>query len=187
MMQTEPTPHPEVTMSQPDADPSDGRRESVNERMDRNWAELLQELRVTETGVQILTGFLLTVPFQQRFTMPDDHGRTVYLGLVVLAITATGLIVAPASLHRVLFRRHLKSELVHEADLVARGGLMALALVLAGSALLLFDIVLGRAAGVVAGATALMFLVVLWLLVPLRLTRRASVERATAPLPPSRQ
>ncbi|HEY5515231.1 MAG TPA: DUF6328 family protein, partial [Pengzhenrongella sp.] len=84
-------------------------------------------------------------------------------------------------------RRHLKSELVHEADLVARGGLMALALVLAGSALLLFDIVLGRAAGVVAGATALMLPVVLWLLVPLRLTRRASVERATAPLPPSRQ
>jgi hypothetical protein len=186
-----PTPHQEATMSQtedqPEDEPGDGRSESVNQRMDRNWSELLQELRVTETGVQILTGFLLTVPFQQRFTTLDHFQRTVYLCLVVLAITATGLIVAPVSLHRVLFRRHLKSELVHEAGLMERGGLMALALVLAGSALLLFDIVLGRAAGVVAGATALMLLVVLWLLVPLRLTRRASVERATAPLPPSRQ
>src|SRR5665647_3722751 len=83
-------PAPEVTMSQPDVDPSDGRRESVNQRMDRNWTELLQELRVTETGVQILTGFLLTVPFQQRFTVLDHYQRTVYLCLVVLAITATG-------------------------------------------------------------------------------------------------
>ncbi|PVU83951.1 sodium:proton antiporter [Cellulomonas sp. WB94] len=169
-----------------DEDPGDGRRESVNQRMDRNWSELLQELRVTETGVQILTGFLLTVPFQQRFTTLDDYERTVYLGLVVLAITATGLIVAPVSLHRVLFRRHLKSELVHEADLMARGGLMALALVLAGSALLLFDIVVGRAAGLVAGATALVFLVLVWLLVPLRLARRASAQRTAALPPPAR-
>ncbi|MGV8976746.1 MAG: DUF6328 family protein [Cellulomonas sp.] len=173
-------------MSQPDDKPGGGRRESVNERMDRNWSELLQELRVTETGVQILTGFLLTVPFQQRFTMLDDYERAVYLGLVVLAVTATGLIVAPVSLHRVLFRRGLKSELVHEADLMARGGLAALALVLAGSTLLLFDIVVGRTAGLAAGAIALVFLILVWLLVPLRLARRASPRRAAAPPPPER-
>jgi hypothetical protein len=184
MMQTGPTPHPEVTMPQPDADPSDGRRESVNERMDRNWTELLQEMRVTETGVQILTGFLLTVPFQQRFTTLDTYQRSVYLGLVVLAVTATGIIVAPVSLHRILFRRHLKSELVHQADLMERAGLMALALVLAGSALLLFDIVLGRAAGAVAGTAALVFLVLIWLIVPVRLARRATAERATVRRPP---
>jgi len=186
MMLRERIPHPEVSMSQPDVDPSDGRRESVNQRMDRNWTELLQELRVTETGVQILTGFLLTVPFQQRFTVLDHYQRTVYLCLVVLAITATGLIVAPVSLHRVLFRRHLKSELVHEADLMERGGLMALALVLAGSALLLFDLVVGRATGVIAGGAVLTFLALVWLLVPLRLARCAGVERAPAPPPPAR-
>jgi hypothetical protein len=105
---------------------------------------------------------------------------------MMLAVTATGLIVAPVSLHRVLFRRDLKSELVHEADLMARGGRMALALVLAGSAQLLFDIVVGRSAGLVAGATALAFLVLVWLLAPLRLARRASARRAAAPLPPER-
>jgi len=156
-----------------DADPTDGRRETVDERMDRNWNELLQELRVAQTGVQILTGFLLTVPFQSRFTELDGYQRSVYLVLVVLAITATALIVAPVSLHRVLFRRHRKESLVAHADRLAQAGLAALALVLGGSALLLFDIVLGRAAGVVAGATVLLVLAVLWVVVPVRLGRAA--------------
>lgn len=156
-----------------DADPTDGRRETVDERMDRNWNELLQELRVAQTGVQILTGFLLTVPFQSRFTELDGYQRSVYLVLVVLAITATALIVAPMSLHRVLFRRHRKESLVAHADRLAQAGLAALALVLGGSALLLFDIVLGRAAGVVAGATVLLVLAVLWVVVPVRLARAA--------------
>jgi hypothetical protein len=156
-----------------DADPADGRRETVDERMDRNWNELLQELRVAQTGVQILTGFLLTVPFQSRFTELDGYQRSVYLVLVVLAITATALIVAPVSLHRVLFRRHRKESLVAHADRLAQAGLAALALVLGGSALLLFDIALGRAAGVVAGATVLLVLAVLWVVVPVRLARAA--------------
>jgi hypothetical protein len=68
----------------------DGRRETPAERSDRNWNELLQELRVTQTGVQILTGFLLTLPFQERFEDLDDHQRTLYLILVALAVLTTG-------------------------------------------------------------------------------------------------
>jgi len=156
-----------------DADPRDGRDETPTERMDRNWNELLQELRVAQTGVQILTGFLLTVPFQQRFLDLDDYQKGVYLVLVVLAVTATGFIVAPVSLHRILFRRHLKRELVASADTLAQTGLALLALVLAGSALLLFDVVVGRGAGWVAGAAVLVGLTVVWVVVPLRLSHRA--------------
>ena len=159
-----------------DADPRDGRHETPTERMDRNWNELLQELRVAQTGVQILTGFLLTVPFQQRFLDLDSYQQTVYLVLVVLAVTATGFIVAPVSLHRILFRRHLKRELVDSADRMAQAGLATLALVLAGSALLLFDVVVGRTAGWVAGAAALLGLLVVWLVLPLRLSHRARRE-----------
>ncbi|MCG7285654.1 DUF6328 family protein [Cellulomonas sp. ACRRI] len=159
-----------------DADPRDGRHETPTERMDRNWNELLQELRVAQTGVQILTGFLLTVPFQQRFLDLDDYQKTVYLVLVVLAVTATGFIVAPVSLHRILFRRHLKRELVDSADRMAQTGLAALALVLAGSALLLFDVVVGRTAGLVAGGATIVGLAVVWLVLPLRLSRRARQE-----------
>jgi O-antigen/teichoic acid export membrane protein len=158
-------PHPTRT--------DDGRNETPTQRMDRNWNELLQELRVAQTGVQILTGFLLTVPFQQRFTDLDEYQKDVYLVLVVLAVAATGFIVAPVSLHRILFRRRLKRELVESADRMAQTGLAMLALVLAGSALLLFDVVVGRTAGWVVGALVLVGLAVVWLAVPLRLSRNA--------------
>ncbi|WP_254631396.1 DUF6328 family protein, partial [Cellulomonas sp. GbtcB1] len=81
-----------------------------------------------------LTGFLLAVPFQQRFLDLGDYQKTVYLVLVVLALTAAAFIVAPVSLHRILFRRHLKRELVVSAGRMAQTGLAALALVLGGSA-----------------------------------------------------
>src|SRR5690606_22121652 len=86
------------TMAPMDArdDPAPGgdRHETPTERLDRNWNEILQELRVTQTGIQILTGFLLTVPFQSRFADLTATQRVVYLVLVLLAAVTTGLMVA---------------------------------------------------------------------------------------------
>ena len=82
------------------------RDETEAERLDRNWSSLLQELRVAQTGVQLLTGFLLTLPFQQRFTELDGTMRTMYLITVACSIGSTVLLVAPVGMHRVLFRRH---------------------------------------------------------------------------------
>ena len=166
-MPTEPDPEPA-------AHPSDGRHESFEARMDRNWNELLQELRVTQTGVQILTGFLLTLPFQERFAELSPFQRATYLVIVLLAAAATALIVAPVSLHRVLFRKHLRRQLVAAADVMARGGLVLLAVVLAGTTLLIFDVVVGRAGGLLAGGSVLTLLVGCWLVWPLRLARRAA-------------
>ncbi|MFI2752966.1 DUF6328 family protein [Cellulomonas sp. P22] len=168
-------------MTAPDSAPlDDDRHETPTERMDRNWNELLQELRVTQTGVQILTGFLLTVPFQQRFGDLDAYQRNLYLELVVLAIVTTGLIVAPVSLHRILFRKRLKRQLVTAADRLARAGLGTLTLVLAGTTMLLFDVVVGRTEGVIAGVVVLVALVVLWVLLPLRLVHVAEARAARA-------
>jgi hypothetical protein len=153
----------------------DGRDESPDQRSDRNWNELLQELRVTQTGVQILTGFLLTLPFQQRFTDLDDYQRNLFLVLVLLAVLTTALIVAPVSLHRIMFGKHLKRELVASADRLARSGLVTLALTIAGVAMLVFDVVVGRTAGWVVGIAVLVLLAICWLAYPLRLTRDASV------------
>ena len=111
------------------AQAEDSRDETEDERADRNWAELLQELRVTQMGVQILTGFLLTLPFQERFETLDTVQRNIYLCLVVLSVLATGLLVAPVSLHRMMFRKHLKARLVTSADRLARMGLVVLAVV----------------------------------------------------------
>jgi len=157
--------------------PGDGRNETPDERLDRNWNELLQELRVTQTGAQILTGFLLTIPFQQRFSDLDPTQRVIYLSLVLLAATATTLIVAPVSLHRLLFRRHVKAELVTSADRLARAGLFALGLLIAGTSLFVFDVVVGRTGGLLAGGGVLLLLLLAWLLLPLRLARHAHPVR----------
>jgi hypothetical protein len=149
----------------------DGRRETPTERLDRNWNEILQELRVTQTGIQILTGFLLTVPFQQRFADLTETQRVIYLVLVVLAAMTTGLMVAPVSLHRWLFRRRAKKALVAEADRFMRVGLVFLAVVVSGVVLLVFDVVTTRAIALTVSGLLLALLVGAWFVLPAVLAR----------------
>lgn len=146
--------------------------ESENERLTRNWNELLQELRVTETGVQILTGFLLTVPFSQRFASLDQLQRTAYLIVLAGSVVTTGLVVAPAAFHRVLFRHGERPWLVTAADYCALASLFAMALTISGVLFLAFDIVAGDPGGWLALAASLTFFAALWWATPRRLSRR---------------
>ncbi|MGD9990643.1 DUF6328 family protein [Pseudonocardia sp.] len=148
------------------------RDETETERLDRNWNDLLQELRVAQTGVQLLTGLLLTVPFQSRFPDLVTHQRVVYLVATGLSITATGLLIAPVLLHRLLFRRHARGPLVAAGQMFAVGGLATLGLAVVAVLDLIFDVVLGAAAGVVAAAAGLAVFTGLWLLFPLVMRRR---------------
>ena len=160
---------------EPDPD-GDQRHETPTERADRNWDELLQELRVTQTGIQILSGFLLTLPFQQRFTMLDGPLRALFLVAVVLATLSTGLVVAPVASHRLLFRKHEKIALVDTSDRLAKVGLTCLGLTVVVVLALVFGFVLGDTAGLVAGGAALVVFVALWLILPLVVLRRARPE-----------
>ncbi|MBB6402905.1 VIT1/CCC1 family predicted Fe2+/Mn2+ transporter [Arthrobacter sp. AZCC_0090] len=135
--------------------------------MDRNWNELLQELRVLQTGVQIIGGFLLTLPFQQRFGTLTELEKWLYLVLVVLATMTTGLMLVPVSLHRRLFQHHVKSRLVAAGDKIVKSVLACVALLIAGCAWLIFSVVLGPEAGTAAGASILLALAALVLLYPL--------------------
>ncbi|WP_375424643.1 DUF6328 family protein [uncultured Friedmanniella sp.] len=137
---------------EPDADPGDGRDESMNERLDRNWGEILQELRVTQTGTQIFTGFLLSVAFQQRFGSLSPFQRHTYLVLVLIAVLTTAIGLAPVNLHRSVFRRHAKLMVVTVGHRVLRTMLFGVGLLLVGSVLLIFDVVASRTAAVVAAA-----------------------------------
>lgn len=156
-------------MVEPEQVPRTGRNESVEERMDRNWMELIQELRVLQTGVQILAGFLLTLPFQTRFETLDSFELTLYLANVVLAALTTALILLPVSAHRRLFRRGLKATLVSSADRIAKVALAGVALLSVGTSALVFDVTAGRTAGLTAGAALLAVLLVLLVLIPNRL------------------
>ncbi len=155
-----------------DADPSDGRDESLNERMDRNWNEMLQELRVTQTGTQILTGFLLAIAFQNRFEDLDSFQQRIYLILVMAATITTALGLAPVNLHRVLFRQHAKEVVVTVAHVLLRFTLLGVGLVLVGTVLLIFDVVLDRrSAWIAAGATFVVLAIIAALPMILRRVR----------------
>ena len=160
-----------------DVDPADGRDESLNERMDRNWNEILQELRVTQTGTQIFTGFLLTIAFQTRFTELTTFQVRVYLVLVVAAVLTTALGLAPVSLHRSLFRKGAKMIIVETAHIIMRITLVGVAVMLIGTMLLIFDLVVGRnAALIVAGLTLLVVIILAVLPAVLRSSRREQAK-----------
>jgi hypothetical protein len=142
------------------------RSETETERLDRNWSNLLQELRVVQTGVQLLTGFLLTLPFQQRFDILDGDMRVVYLITVGCSVAATVLLIAPVGIHRVLFRQHMLMPLVSAAHRLAYAGLLLLGLALVGMTVIVFDAVSGQEAGIVAGAVALAAFTAFWVLIP---------------------
>lgn len=144
------------------------RDETEAQRLDRNWSSLLQELRVAQTGVQLLTGFLLTLPFQQRFSQLDTLMRTVYLVTVGCSIGATVLLVAPVSMHRLLFRRHRLETLVAAAHTYAIAGLMLLGVALSGVSVVIFDTVTGRTSAWIAGGCTLVALSAFWYFLPLR-------------------
>ncbi|WP_183100053.1 DUF6328 family protein [Nocardioides pelophilus] len=141
--------------------------ESSSDQLTRNWHELLQELRVMQTGVQILTGFLLTIPFTDKFSSLDDRQRTIYLCVLVGSVVTTSLIVAPASFHRVLFRQQQRSWLVKAANVSARVGLAGLAIVSSAVVLLVFDVVVGTTAALIASGSVLVLFVGLWLVIPM--------------------
>jgi hypothetical protein len=142
-----------------DVDLSDGRNETLDERMDRNWNEMLQELRVTQTGTQIITGFLLAIAFQNRFAELDQFQKWVYLGLVLAAVLTTALGLAPVNLHRVLFRKHAKYAVVQIAHVLLRITLVGVGIILTGAVLLIFDVVLDRQTAVIAAVLVALVLV----------------------------
>lgn len=135
--------------------------------LDRNWNELLQELRVAQTGTQILTGFLLTLPFSSGFPDLTDGQKKLYLVVLLGSVIATGLNIAPVAYHRTLFRRRKRRWLVEAANSAARAALVMLALDTAGIVLFVFDVVVGVGPAIAAAAGVMAFLLLLWAVVPL--------------------
>lgn len=151
-----------------------GDRAPNAEVLTRNWNELLQELRVIQTGVQILTGFLLTIPFTPVFEELADRQVTTYLVVLCGAVLTTSLVVAPVAFHRVLFRHRQRPWLVTAANVTARVGLACSALTSSGVLMLVFDVVVGPRAGMVALAATLVLFGSLWVVLPVVGERGAS-------------
>jgi hypothetical protein len=117
-----------------------GRHETPEERADRQWAELIQEIRVAQTGVQILFGFLLTVVFTPRFPELSTADRTIYIVTVSLGAAATGALIGPVSFHRLVAGRRIKPQAVEWASRLTFIGLLLLVATLASALLLVLRV-----------------------------------------------
>jgi len=138
------------------------------ETINRNWTELIQEMRSTQTGMQVLTAFLLTLPYSDKFDTLDGVQRTAYVLVLIGAVSGTAVVMSPIAHHRVLFRRGRRPWLVATADRVARTALALVALTTCGVLLLTVDVVVGRVPAVVTATAALAGYLLLWVGVPLR-------------------
>lgn len=152
--------------------PSVADSESAQERLNRNWTEILQELRVIQAGSQIITGFLLAAAFQERFADLDPVARGIYLALLGVAVMTTIVGLTPVMLHRRLFRAGEKEKLVVLGDRFATIALAGVGVTLAGIVLLIVDLVAGLVTGLIVAGAALLVISALWVLLPHSIQRR---------------
>ena len=150
-----------------DARVPDPRNESEAQRDDRNLAELLQELRVAGLGVQVLFGFLLSLPFTNRFTRLSGGQRDVYLVTLLLCVLATALLLGPVAYHRLVFRRNRKEGLVRAASVMAVVGLAVVGLAVSAAVLLVTSFVASDATAVLITVFTACVFGILWFAFPL--------------------
>jgi hypothetical protein len=149
------------------------RGETEVQRLDRNFGELLQELRVAQTGVQILFAFLLTLAFTPRFGEITAFQRDLYITTLLLTTASTGLLIAPVAYHRLTFRQRMRAQLVRAANRFAIGGLTFLMLALGGSVLFISDVVLSRGPAILFTLMTAGWFLLFWYLLPIvQLIRR---------------
>lgn len=157
-----------------------GRDETEEERLDRNLAELLQELRVALPGVQVLFAFLLAVPFQQGFEKITPFQKGAYFGTLICTAISAVMLISPTAYHRITFRYQQKRRLVYYSNRFAIIGLAMLALAMTGAILLVTDFLFSTAAALVAAGVALCVFGFFWFAMPLR--RRLKLSAGQEPL-----
>ena len=146
--------------------PDEERGESEAEREDRKYADLLQELRVIQTSAQLTAGFLLTLPFQQRFSDLTTNQERFYLVLVVLAALVTAVVLSPVATHRQLSGRRVKDRVVDAAHTFVSIALALLALMATGIVVFIFDVLVDLETALVVGGVLVALLATLLLVVP---------------------
>jgi hypothetical protein len=157
-----------------------GRDESEPEREDRNLIELLQELRVAGLGVQVLFGFLLSLPFSVRFDKLDGTQRGLYIVSLTMSALSTALLCGPVAYHRVVFRQHQKARLLHVANTMALFGLITVALAISVAVMLIISFVERGALVVIISVATFLSFASLWFVLPFSNRIRAFSNRVRA-------
>jgi hypothetical protein len=150
-----------------DRDADDPRNETPTEQLDRQFQDILQELRVSQAGVQILFAFLLGIAFTPAFPEIDDWQRDVYIATFIVTLLAAVCFIGPASYHRIVFRQKMREHLVTASNIMAIIGIFFLMLAMIGSVLLVVSVVLGPVWATWATTGVAIVFVVVWYVLPL--------------------
>jgi hypothetical protein len=140
--------------------------EDEGERLDRHWNELLQELRLAQTGTQILFAFLLSIAFTTRFQEADRFTHVIFAGTLITSALAMGLFLAPVSFHRIVFQRHLRDRMIPLAGRMASAGLVLLLAAISGGVLLALDVVAPRPIALAIVGLVFVWFVTFWYVLP---------------------
>lgn len=146
---------------------SNGRGEDQRERVNRELAELLQELRVALPGVQVLFAFLLTVPFSQGFVKTTTFQRDLFFATLAATAISTALLIAPSAWHRIHFRQKNKEDILLASNKLTIAGLAFLALAMIGAVMLIADFAFSATLAVISGVVATAVLGAFWAAIPL--------------------
>jgi hypothetical protein len=153
----------------------DGRNESVEERLDRNWNELMQELRVMQTGAQILAAFLVVLPFQSGFKGLGQTEKTFYLVLLVFSALLIVLLVTPVAVHRHFFGQRVKVTTVHMGHVISKVVIIGVGVLVAGCVWFVVQVLYGWALGALIGGPVMLAVVFLLVILPRIIKPKSSV------------
>lgn len=141
-------------------------REAKLDENDGNLTDLLSELRVLLPTAQLLSAFLITVPFNSGFSVIIQSEKKVFLATFILAIVSLVLLSAPAVQHRMvrplMNREHFKRLATKQVLL----GSVTLSLALVLGAELVLSEVFGHVVGLVAAAFIGTTILLLWWVLP---------------------
>jgi len=146
--------------------PYERKEEDAGERLDRHWNELLQELRLAQTGTQILFAFLLTIAFQNQFQAADQFTHYVYAVTLIASALAVAMFLAPVSFHRIVYQQGLRDRLVPIGHRLISAGLVFLLAAIAGGILIALDAVLSRVVALIILGAVLLWFVAFWYVLP---------------------
>lgn len=162
----------------PDRGVATERTETAAERADRNFAEVVQELRVAQTGVQVLFAFLLSLPFLADFPTGDSLFTMVYTGALLSAAGAALVFIAPVAFHRLHFRQGRKEGVVWLTHRMSLLGLTLLVTAMVSAVWLVVRFLWSPAAGHAVVVVMVVAVLLAWIVVPQLLLRRGAADQS---------
>ena len=138
-------------------------------RFDREWSEILNEIRVALPGVQLLFGFLLAAPFTDPFRGMSELLRYGYFVCFLTTTASSAFLIAPSVYHRLHWRRDVvdKEQMLRTANTLAIVGGILLAFAMTSAVYIISVAIAGRGPAMVITILAGLLFAILWFALPL--------------------